>query len=163
MIVVADTSVVLNLTRVGQADLLRAIYGEVWIPTRVAEEFVWQVSVNPRFRGLQLPAWIQTRNPAAIPEVIRANNLLDDGERAALALALEIHADAILIDEENGRLAAGQLGLNRVGVLGILFRAKTEGLLPAIKPVFDALKRDAGFWVSDLLCAEVLRLAGELP
>ncbi|MCU0786295.1 MAG: DUF3368 domain-containing protein [Verrucomicrobia bacterium] len=162
MIVVADTSVVLNLTRVGHDDLLRAIYDEVWIPTEVAREFARQASGNPRFRGLQLAAWLRVGEPGAIPESVRANKLLDAGERAALALALELHADAILIDEENGREVAVKLGLNRVGVFGILLRAKSAGLVPAIRPVFDALQRDAGFWISKPLRDEVLRLAGEM-
>lgn len=161
MIVVADTSVVLNLVRVGQDQLLREIYREIWIPTQVAEEFVWQTSVNPRFRGLPLPSWLQIRDPALMPESLRANALLDDGERAALALAVEIRADAILIDEENGREVATQLGLNRVGILGILLRAKAEGLVPLLKPILATLQRDANFWIAKPLLAEVLRLAGE--
>ena len=162
MIVVADTSVVLNLVRVGHDALLRRIYQEVWIPGKVAEEFVWQTSVNSRFRGLQLPPWLQIREPAAISQALMANSLLDDGERAALALALEIHADAILIDEENGRAIAEKLGLEHVGILGILFRAKADGFIPALKPVVESLQRDAGFWISDKLRNAVLKRAGEM-
>jgi predicted nucleic acid-binding protein len=163
VIVVADTSVVLNLVRVGHDRLLREIYREVWIPAKMAEEFGWQTSINPRFRGLQLPSWLQIRNPATVPEFLRANKLLDDGERAALALAVEIHADAILIDEENGREIAMKLGLDRVGILGILLRAKAEGLVPSLKPIFETLQREANFWISEPLREHVLRLAGESP
>jgi uncharacterized protein len=161
VIVVADTSVVVNLTCIGHADLLQRLYQEVWIPQKVAEEFNWQTSVNPRFRDLQLPPWLRIRDPLAIPERIRSNRLLDDGERAALALAVEIHADAILIDEENGREVAEELGLHRVGILGILLRAKNQRLIPALKPVLDALKRDANFWVSRSLREKILKRAGE--
>jgi predicted nucleic acid-binding protein len=161
VIVVADTSVILNLTRVGHAHLLQSLYREVWIPTEVSREFSRQVSGNPRFRALEAPPWLQVRDPAGIPEPICSDERLDAGEQAALALALEIHADAILIDEENGRSVASELGLNRVGIFGILLRAKTVGLIPAVKPVFDALQHDAGFWISKSSRERVLRLAGE--
>jgi len=163
VIVVADTSVVLNLTRVGHDGLLRSLFQEVWIPPEVHREFVWQASVNPRFRGLQPPAWLQLRAPAAILEPLRANPRLDDGERAALSLALELHADAILIDEENGREVAEQLGLTRIGILGVLLRAKASGLVEAIAPILDTLRQEAGFWMSDSLRRQVLQLAGETP
>ena len=111
VIVVADTSVIVNLVRVGHDRLLQKIYGEVWIPQKVADEFRWQVSVNPRFHGLSLPGWLQIRNPSAIPPNLRDNDRLDAGECAALALAVEIRADAILIDEENGTRHRGGNGI----------------------------------------------------
>jgi uncharacterized protein len=162
VIVVADTSVILNLVRVGHDRLLQKIYREVWIPTKMAEEFRWQVSANPRFHGLFLPDWLQIHDPMAIPENLRDNDRLDPGECAALALAVEIHADAILIDEENGREIAAELGLKRIGILGILLRAKNEGLISSLTPVFESLQREANFWISPALREHVLRQAGEI-
>jgi predicted nucleic acid-binding protein len=162
VIVVADTSVILNLVRVGHDDLLRRLCGEVWIPGKVAEEFAWQTSINPHFYEIKLPLWIQIHSPAKIPENFSTNPALDEGERAALALALEIHADAILIDEENGREAAAKSGLKRVGIVGILLRAKAAGLVPALNPIFDSLQRDANFWISKSLREEISRRAGEM-
>jgi uncharacterized protein len=162
VIVVADTSVIVNLVRVGHGQLLQKIYREVWIPTKVAEEFRWQVSVNPRFHGLSLPGWLQIRDPSAIPQNLRNNDRLDPGECAALALAVEIHADAILIDEENGREIAAEMGLKRVGILGILLRAKNAGLISSLTPAFESLQRDANFWISPSLREYVLRQAGEI-
>jgi predicted nucleic acid-binding protein len=161
VIVVADTSVILNLACVGRADLLQQLYREVWIPQKVAEEFGWQTCVNPRFHGLQLPSWAQIRGPMAIPEKLRSHESLDDGEREALALALEIRADAILIDEENGREVATELGLRRIGILGILLRAREQGLIPTLKPILNTLKNDANFWISEPLYEHILKQAGE--
>jgi predicted nucleic acid-binding protein len=78
-----------------------------------------------------------------------------------LPLAVEIHADAVLIDERRGYEIAVQLGLRTIGILGILLRARSAGFLPAIKPVLDALQRDAGFWLSESLRKQVLQAASE--
>ena len=74
---------------------------------------------------------------------------------------MEIHADAVLIDERRGYEVAVQLGLRTIGILGILLRAKSSGFLPAVKPVLDALQRDAGFWLSESLRKQVLNAASE--
>jgi predicted nucleic acid-binding protein len=74
---------------------------------------------------------------------------------------VEIHADAVLIDERRGYEVAVQLGLRTIGILGILLRAKAAGFLPAVKPVLDALHRDAGFWLSESPRKQVLQAAGE--
>jgi uncharacterized protein len=92
---------------------------------------------------------------------VQATVGLDAGESAALSLAVEIHADAILIDERKGHLIASQLGLKTIGLLGILIRAKAMGLLKAVRPVIERLERDAGFWLSTGLRERVLKIAGE--
>ena len=74
---------------------------------------------------------------------------------------MEIHADAVLIDERRGYEVAVQLGLRTIGILGILLGAKSAGFLPAVKPVLDALQKDAGFWLSESLRKQVLVTAGE--
>ena len=86
---------------------------------------------------------------------------LDSGEAAALSPAVEIHADAVLIDERRGYEVAVQLGLRVIGILGILLRGKSSGFVPSVRPVLDALQRDAGFWLSDSLRNQVLQAAGE--
>lgn len=163
MIVVADTSVLLNLTRVGRSDLLPTLFGEVVIPPEVADEFGWQAQMNPRFAGLTLPAWLRTQRATSIPEWVGAAAGLDRGESMALALAAELKADAVLMDEEAGRAAAEQHGLRAIGILGILIDAKRLGHLDRVAPVLDALRTEAGFWVSDALHRRILQVAGESP
>ncbi len=162
MIVVADTSVLINLCRVGQGGLLTRLFLEVVIPPEVAAEFVALTISAPRFSGLNLPAGIRQQSPSALLPVVGAAKGLDAGEAAALSLAVEIHADAILIDERRGHEVALQLGLRALGLLGILLRAKAVGIIPQIAPVIESLERDAGFWISEKLREDVLRLGGEI-
>ena len=162
MIVVADTSVIINLALVGHEELLAIIFREVLIPPAVESEFVRLAATDGRFAGLSVPAWAQVRAPAVIPEAIANDSDLDDGEMQALALALEIHADGVLIDEAHGRAVAIELGMVPIGVLGILVRAKKHGLLPAVAPVIDSLLTHARFRMADELVQTALRLAGEV-
>ena len=161
MIVVADTSVLINLCRVGEEDLLVKLFREVVIPPEVGEEFIRLACEVSRFQGLSLPQWVRQHSASAIPEIISAAPGLDPGETAALSLALEIQADAILVDERRGQQVAAALGLATIGILGILLQAKTSGLLSDLRPVLDRLEREAQFWISASLRDRVLRLARE--
>ncbi|GDY21751.1 nucleic acid-binding protein [Verrucomicrobiota bacterium] len=161
MIVVADTSVLLNLCRVGQGGLFQQLFREVVIPPEVAAEFERLAKSSSRFAGLKLPAGVRQQTPTLTSPIVRAAAELDPGESAALSLAVEIHADAVLIDERRGHDVAKRLGLRTIGILGILLRAKSSGHLAAIGPVIDALQRDAGFWLAASLRKHVLYLAGE--
>lgn len=161
MTVVADTSILLNLGRVGQLELLRLLFGDVVIPPEVAAEFLRLASISPRFQGLSLPPWLRQQAATTVPAIVRAATGLDSGETAALALAVEIHADAVLLDERRGHEMAVRLGLRTVGVLGILLQAKASGSIPKLSPILDQLERDAGFWIAPALRARVLELARE--
>jgi predicted nucleic acid-binding protein len=66
-----------------------------------------------------------------------------------------------LIDERHARAVATRLGLNVVGVLGVLVEAKHKALVPRLKPVLDDLITRAGFWVSSQLYERVLQAVRE--
>lgn len=161
MIVVADTSVILNLCCVGRQELLPALFREVMIPPEVRQEFERAARAYPRFATLTLPAWVREQPPRSVPQSLREISRLDPGETAAIALALELAADAVLIDETDGRQAARRHGLTTIGVLGVLVRARQAGLLSALAPVVDQLERQANFWIRPEVRQEVLRLVGE--
>jgi len=93
------------------------------------------------------------------------SNELDTGEAEAIALAVEMQADQVLIDERRGRLVASRLNLRYTGILGILVEAQNKGLIAEVKPLLDALINEAGFWVSEPLYNSVLQLVneGDLP
>lgn len=71
-----------------------------------------------RVSGLRLPYGIREQSPNTLLRAVRAAEGLDVGEAMALSLAVEIHADAILIDERRGHEVAIQLGLRTTGLLG---------------------------------------------
>jgi uncharacterized protein len=163
MIVVSDTSPLSNLAIVGRLSILKELYQKVIIPQAVAEELA-----NARDEAQQIEAvlsldWIEVRQATNLETIamLRQDCLLDRGESEAIALALELNAGELLIDERLGRREATRLGLSIIGVLGILLMAKSRGLIPAVKPIIDALITEAGFRVSHLLYEEVLKSSGE--
>ncbi|MFB8790544.1 MAG: DUF3368 domain-containing protein [Potamolinea sp.] len=162
MIIVSDTSPINNLAAINQLHLLHQLYGTVLIPEAVDRELT-----DPDFpvagaTEVQTLNWIQTRAVSERTLVEALSNELDIGEAEAIALAVEIQADQVLIDERRGRLVAARLNLRYTGILGILVEAKSQGLIAEVKPLLDALVNDAGFWVAEPLYNSVLRLVDEI-
>jgi uncharacterized protein len=163
MIGVSDTSPLSNLALVDSLFLLKEIYQSVVIPQAVAAELLKGGGEDPRILTVLSLDWIQIQqstNQELIAD-LRNNYLLDRGESEAIALALELNANQILIDERLGRREATRLGLSITGVLGVLLIAKDRGLIPNVQPIMDALIVQANFRVSQQLYQEVLNAANE--
>jgi len=144
--VVADTSPLIALAQVDQLSLLEKLFGEVLVPPAVVREV-----------GLSLPGFVRELKlsrpiPAA---VLRAS--LDPGESEALSLALEIGANRLILDERPARHVAQGLGLP---IIGVLLAAKQKGLIPAVRPILDALVKNR-FRLTPDLYEWLLTEAGE--
>ncbi|MFC1851645.1 DUF3368 domain-containing protein [candidate division CSSED10-310 bacterium] len=105
--------------------------------------------------------WIVSQRVQNRPVVNALDSELDKGESEAIALALEIKADMLLIDERRARQIAIHLGLKVVGILGVLVEAKHKSLIPSLKSVLDNLISKAGFRVSHKLYEKVLEAVDE--
>jgi uncharacterized protein len=161
MIVVTDTSVVLNLCWLEFDSLLFALFERVFAPEEVRQEFERLAMTDARFLGLKFPSRIEVSSALEIPNSLRREFRLDAGEIAALALALERGIKDILIDERAGRAVAEQLGLRPFGLLGVLINAKRKGHIPAVLPLLDRLQDGAKFRMSAALRDQVAGLTGE--
>ncbi|HAA32949.1 MAG TPA: DUF3368 domain-containing protein [Cyanobacteria bacterium UBA8553] len=162
MIIVSDTSPINNLAAINQLHLLYQLYETVLIP-----EAVYRELTDPNFpvagaTEVQTLDWIQTRTVSDRTLIEALSNELDVGEAEAIALAVEIQAEQVLIDERRGRLVAARLNLRYTGILGILVEAKSQGLIAQVKPLLDALVNEAGFWVAEPLYNSVLQLVNEI-
>ena len=82
------------------------------------------------------------------------------GESEAIALALEMGNLPALLDDKKARRIAKQLDLPVIGTLGLLLKAKKQGVIPAIKPILAALEK-VDFRVSTRLRDRALELADE--
>ncbi len=161
MIVVSNTSPVVNLATIGQLDLLRQLYGKVVIPKAVRDEIVVVGAGPPGANEIESLDWIETGQVTNQTSVASLRLELDQGESEAIVLAIEMNADLLLLDERKGRMIASRLGVRFIGLLAILVEAKSKGLILAVRPVMDDLIGKAGFWIGEKLYLRVLHAAGE--
>ena len=75
-------------------------------------------------------------------------------------LASERSAGLVVLDERMARRHAQRLGLTLTGTLGVLLRAKENGLIQAVGPLVEQLRR-GGIRLSSTLIEKCLLLAGE--
>jgi len=160
---VSNTSPLSNLATIGRLPLLRSQFSEIWIPTAVRQE----LDAHPDPAALSAiqtalrESWIRCACPAGSHLLSVLSAHLHRGEAEAIALAAELKADVVLIDEQEGRELATQAGLCVTGVLGILLRAKHNGQIPALQPEIQSLRSKARFFIHPSLEAQVLAAAGE--
>lgn len=153
MVVVSNSSPLIALARIQRLDLLPIIFGSVLIPPAVAREIAPSIPV--------LPTWLQIQVPNVLPPASLLRRRLGDGEWEAIALAIALKADWIILDDLSARRAAEATGLNVIGTLSTLVTAKRAGLLKSIRPELDALLRTS-FFLSPQLYDELLQAAGEI-
>jgi uncharacterized protein len=161
MIVVSNTSPIFYLSTIGQLDLLRQLYNEIVIPTAVFNEITHVGNTDASAKAVPTLSWIkiQAATDRGFVDTLKAG--LDPGEAEAIALAVELNADRLLMDERLGRSAAMQVGLQVTGVLGILIAAKRNNFIQDVKPLLDTLMEQVGFWIDARLYAEVLQAVDE--
>ena len=149
MIVVADSTPLIALARVGRLHLLRDVFGRVIIPQAFWNETVQDGQGQSGAQEIRDASWIELRTLGAGKHVAQQLlQMLGDGESEAIALAQEMNADLLLMDEKLGRAAARALGLRLTGLIGVLIEAKKSGILPDAVQLAHSI-RAAGVWISD--------------
>jgi len=162
MLAVSNTSPIYNLAVIGRLDFLRRRYAEVRIPPEVAMELdaLSHPAGRQNIRAALADRWLLVEplnHLSADPISFR----LDPGETAAIALACQLKADVLLMDEKRGRQAAREAGLVVAGVLGELLHAKLAGWIPSVRGEILRLRQDAGFFVDATVEKFILSQTGE--
>lgn len=163
MIIISDTSPLTSLTAINQLDLLQKLYQKIIIPQAVYRELTAVKNPVPGTKEVQTLDWIEVKQVVNLSLVnfLRQQQLLDAGESEAIALAIELKADFLLIDERKGRQEAINQGINITGLLGVLIEAKIKQLIPSVKPLLDDLIIIANFRVSEQLYQQILQITQE--
>jgi len=163
MLAVSNTSPISNLASIGRLELLKSQFSALWIPDAVAAELA--VHPDPIARAMIQTGirdqWVRIATPSD-SSLLRLMLLqLHRGEAEAIALATELKAEVLLMDEQEGRRLASKTGLAVTGVLGVLLRAKRGGEIAAVKQEMGLLRSKANFFVSSALEMKILAAAGE--
>ncbi len=147
--IISDTSCFIILSNIGELNLLQKVYGQIITTVEIATEF-----------GEQLPDWVSIHQ---VTDKFRQQLLemqIDKGESSAIALALETPNCTIILDDYKARKIAEQLGLHFTGTIGVIVKAKLNGVIPSIKPLLSKI-RSTDFRLSSELELLALKEAGE--
>ena len=147
--ILSDTSCLILLEKIGELDLLHAIFGEIIITQDIADEY-----------GLTLPNWISIQNPTNknYQKILEAS--IDKGEASAIALAVELADCLLIIDDLKGRNLAQTLGIKITGTFGVILEAKLSGKINSVKPLLAKIK-ETDFHFSRELEKKILAKANE--
>lgn len=157
--IISNNSPLVYLWHLDLLSLLRDLYTEVWIPREVEKEFLG-IEKKSRQEALNNAPWIKVID-VTDPKDVLAYDRLDSGEAAVLALADEHEVRLIIIDEKKARQEVLKIGLPFIGTVGILLKAKEEGLIGEIKPLLITLQ-EKGMYLDESLIAYALREADEI-
>lgn len=147
--IIADTSCFIVLSKIGELDLLQKVYGQVTTTIEIVVEF-----------GEILPEWVTIEAVADKQKQLILELQIDKGEASAIALALETEGSTVILDDYKARKIAEQLNVHYTGTLGVIIKAKKQGVIPSIKPIVEKIKT-TDFRLSPELEQIALEIAGE--
>jgi len=157
---VVNTSPLVFLGNLGRLELLRHEGREVYIPRAVAEEIAEKPDAAAQAVQAACATWMQVGNVTDQTAVTLVQAALHKGEAEAIVLATELHAERLVLDDQDARRFAARCGLKIIGTLGILLAAKQRGAIVSLREEIDALIA-LGFRVNPQLVTAVLQSAGE--
>lgn len=147
--IISDTSCFIILSKIEELDLLKKVYGQIVTTTEIVEEY-----------GEKLPEWVIVENVSDKSKQRILELQIDRGESSAIALALEITNCTLILDDFKARKIAQQLGISFTGTIGVIIKAKLNGIIPSIKPYFEKIK-ETNFRISAEIELQALKEAKE--
>ena len=131
MIVIADTTPLISLMKIGRLDLIFHLFGEIMIPKAVFDELVYNSRFPEESRQMKESSFIKTVVVEDIKsvELLRRSTGLDAGESEAIILSDKLKASILLMDEVKGRQVAKQMGIQIMGTIGMLLAAYRSEVL----------------------------------
>ncbi len=120
--VVSNSTPLIALARIKRFHLLRELFNQISIPAAVYEEVVSAGRGRAGMVEVASAQWIIQHHVKNIDLVDFLKISLDAGEAETIALAKEIGAGLVLLDDNDGRNIAGSVGINFTGTIGIMLR-----------------------------------------
>ncbi|ASC71208.1 hypothetical protein XM38_021600 [Halomicronema hongdechloris C2206] len=145
---VTNSTCLIGLERIQQLDMLPQVFTPITISPAVQSEV-----------GISAP-WLTIQAPQNRGIVRSLQTQIDEGEAATIALAMELGDVFVILDDLSARRIAQQLQLKVIGTVGMLLRAKQQGIISEVKPILDALTT-ANFRISEAIVRRAIQLADE--
>jgi len=165
--VVADSGPLIHLAIVGQLSLLRRYFHRLLIIPHVLDEIVTQGQGrpgDPELRQAIKDQWVSVEpvsDPTLVQRLLAPN--MSETDAAVIAYALEKRAALILSDDMSVRELAEREGISIIGTVGILTRARLEGVIHELRTLLDQLVNE-GFHLdpNGRVYQEALKRVGEM-
>ena len=126
--VVADTAPINYLVMIGFVDFLPILFHKIIWPVAVEAELAAPgAPASVREWISILPAWVEIHQTQGLSGPSLRG--LDEGETAAIVLAISLKAELLLMDERKGTVVALEKGLRVTGTFGVLDMAAERGLV----------------------------------
>lgn len=126
MIVISDSTPLIHFGTINRLDLLRSMYGQIFITEAVHREVVTEGIALGKMDAFliekEIGNWIKVANPEGGAGEICSRYGIHIGEAESILLARELNADLLLMNERDGRLAAKNAGVEVKGTIGARWR-----------------------------------------
>ena len=158
-IVINTGPVIALVAGLGNLDVLKNLYDEIYVTREVASELL--IKGLDRFAAKEFEEadfLIKVEKTLAISPLLR--NMLDTGEASVIQYALDSNIPLVCIDESAGRRIARLNELKITGSIGIILKAKSEGLINEIEPVLNRMVKH-GIFISPKVISFALNQANE--
>ena len=149
VVVITDASCFIILHKIGALDLLHKLFTTILTTPEIAKEY-----------GTTLPDWVTVISVTNKKLQNELAQVVDPGEASAIALAHEIEINFLITDDLDARKLATKLGLDIIGTLGILLRAKQKFYIDQLAPFLEKMMK-TNFRMSQELIIKVLKEADE--
>ncbi len=157
---VIDNTLLSRLVGLEIADFLPLVFSKILIPPEVRKE-AFKAANRKELRNLfseMKGFFVECRQDDFLVKAI-LNETLDEGEAAVIAQA-EFTRSAAILDEKKAREEADKREIETIPTIRILFRLKEKGIIFAVKPYLDSLRR-MGFHLKEGFYKELLVEANE--
>ena len=157
--VIVNSTPLIILCGIGKLHILKEMYQEIYIPPAVFQEVTAKEdSACQQIRSAE--DWIHIEEIKDLSEKKMYKAKLHDGEVEVMILAQERNADLVILDDNAAKKTAKYLGLTVTGTLGVLVKAKHQGIIEEVRPLLSEMRQN-GFYVSKTVESMVLEQAGE--
>jgi len=146
--IIADTSCLVLLEKIGELDILKKLYNTITITPTVKDEY-----------GGFIPAFVSVKKVKNKNYQKLIGTRVDPGEASAIALAVEIHG-LLVLDDLKARKLALELELDYTGTFGVLVDATQSGYIHSFANVLKRVKQ-TNFHLSEDLERRLLEMTGE--
>jgi predicted nucleic acid-binding protein len=158
--VVSNAGPLISLSSINQLNLLKLLFGTVFIPQAVYREVVILGDNRPGQTEVLKADWIRQLNVGNTAMSRLMLDKLDEGESESIVLASDLNADYIILDEKLARRKAKRIGLSVVGTLGIFLMAKKASHIQDVASLLADLEKTP-FRMDNRIRLKILEKAGE--